>query len=125
MNYNIFDRTVPAMPKPTKGTEVVKLLLSQVSEDIREPLLPMTIPALAAHLCEVEFMYSDNKYYELCGQMGHLIGPSGIGKDQLHDLIEAIQRSFRAHDKIEYKKLEDWQHVKNTKGNNKDKPDRP
>ena len=125
MNYNIFDRTAPAMPKPSKGTEIVKLLLSQVSEDIREPLLPMTIPALAAHLCEVEFMYSDNKFYELCGQMGHLIGPSGIGKDQLHDLIEAIQRSFRAHDEIEYKKLEDWQHIKNTKGDNKDKPDRP
>ena len=72
------------MPKPSKGTEIVKLLLSQV-----------------------EFMYSDNKYYELCGQMGHLIGPSGIGKDQLHDIIEAIMRSFRDHDKIEYKKLEE------------------
>ena len=40
--------------------------------------------------------------------MGHLIGPSGIGKDQLHDLVEAIMRSFRDHDKAEYKKLEDW-----------------
>ena len=125
MNYNIFDRTAPAMPKPSKGTEIVKLLLSQVSKDIREPLLPMTIPALAAHVADAEFMYSDNKYYELCGQMGHLIGPSGIGKDQLHDLVEAIMRSFRAHDAIEYKKLEDWQHVKSTKGANKDKPDRP
>jgi hypothetical protein len=34
-------------------------------------------------------------------------------------------RSFRDHDEIEYKKLENWQHVKNTKGDNKDKPDRP
>ena len=74
MNYNIFNRTAPAMPKPSKGTEIVKLLLSQVSKDIREPLLPMTIPALAAHVADAEFMYSDNKYYELCGQMGHLIG---------------------------------------------------
>ena len=40
---------------------------------MREPLVPMAIPALAAHLTDVEFMYSDNKYYELCGQMGHLI----------------------------------------------------
>ena len=54
---------------------------------MREPLLPMTIPALAAHVANVELMYSDNKYYELCGQIRHLIGPSGIGKDQLHDLI--------------------------------------
>ena len=102
MNYNISTTTPPAMPNLGKGTECIKLLLSQASKDIQEPLLPMTLPALAAHLCEVEFMYSDNKYYELCGQIGHLIGPSGIGKDQLHDLIEAIQRSFRAHDEIEY-----------------------
>ena len=61
MNYNIFDRNAPAMPKPSKGTEVVKSLLSQVSKDTREPLFPMTIPALAAHVADVEFMYSDNK----------------------------------------------------------------
>ena len=77
------------MPKPSKVTEIVKLLLSQVSKEMREALLPMTIPALAAHLSEVEFMYSDNKYYELCGQMGHLIGPSGIGKDQLHESLSS------------------------------------
>ena len=125
MTYNIFNRTAPAMPKPGKGTEIVKLLLSQVSKEMQEPLLPMTIPALSAHVADVEFKYCDNKYYELCGQMGHLIGPSGIGKDQLHDLVEAIMRSFREHDELEYKKLENWQHVKNTKGDNKDKPDRP
>ena len=47
------------MPKPGKGTEIVKLLLSQVSKDMREPLLPMLMPALSALLSEVEFMYSD------------------------------------------------------------------
>ena len=125
MNYDVFSSTAPAMPKPSKGTEIVKLLLSQVSKEMQEPLLPMTLPALAAHLADVEFMYSDNKYYELCGQMGHLIGPSGIGKDQLHDLVEAIMRSFRDHDEKEYKKLEEWQQQKNTKGANKDKPNRP
>ena len=82
---------------------------------MQEPVLPMTIPALAAHVSNVELKYSDNKYHELCGQMGHLIGPSGIGKDQLHDLVEAIQRSFRDHDDTEYKKLEDWSKQKITK----------
>ena len=90
MTYNIFSSTAPAMPKPAKGTEIVKLLLSQVSREMREPLLPMTIPALAAHVSDVEFMYSDNKYHELCGQMGHLIGPSGIGKDQLQGLQRVL-----------------------------------
>ena len=83
MTYNIFSGTAPAMPKPSKGTEFIKFALSQASKDMREVLIPMAMPALAAHLTEVKFMYSDNKYYEMCGQMGHLIGPSGIGKAQL------------------------------------------
>ncbi len=125
MNYNIFDIKTPTMPKPSKGTEFVKLLLSQASKDMQEPLVPMAIPALSAHLSGVELMYSDNKYYELCGQMGHLIGPSGIGKAQLTHLIEAIMRSFRDHDETEYKKLVDWQRQMKTKGANKEKPERP
>ena len=59
MNYNIFSSTAPAMPKPGKGTEFVKLALSQASKDMREVLIPMAIPALAAHLTDVRFMYCD------------------------------------------------------------------
>lgn len=125
MTYNIFSSTAPAMPKPSKGTEFCKLLLSQASTDMREPLVPMAIPALAAHLTEVELMYSDNKYYELCGQMGHLIAASGLGKAQLTHLVEAIMRSFRNHDEMEYKRVVDWQRQMKTKGANKDKPERP
>ena len=109
MNYNIFSKTAPAMPKPGRGTEFVKIALSQASKDMQEVLIPMAIPALSAHLTDTKFMYSDNKYYELCGQMGHLIGPSGIGKAQLGHLVEAIMRPFRQHDEIEFKKLVDWQ----------------
>ena len=125
MNYDIFSNIIPAMPRTGKGTEIVKLLLSQASKDMREPLVPMAIPALAAHLSNVEFMYSDNLYYELCGQMGHLIGVSGIGKAQLGHLVEAIQRSFRDHDEIELQKLVDWQRQIKTRGANKEKPERP
>lgn len=125
MTYNIFDRVAPTMPKPSKGTEFCKFLLSKTSKDMREPLVPMVIPALAAHLTDVEFMYCDNKYYELCGQMGHLIGPSGIGKAQLTHLIEAIMRSFRDHDEMEYQRLADWQRQMKTRGANKEKPERP
>lgn len=125
MIYDIFSSTAPAMPKPSKGTEFVKFALSQASKDMREVLIPMAIPALAAHLTEVKFMYSDNKFYEMCGQMGHLIGPSGIGKAQLGHLVEAIMRSFRKHDEVEFKKLVDWQRQMKTKGANKEKPERP
>ncbi len=125
MNYNIFSSTAPAMPQPSRGTEFCKLLLSQASKDMRDPLVPMAIPALSAHLTDVEFMYCDNKYYELCGQMGHLIGPSGIGKAQLTHLIEAIMRPYRDHDEVEYKKLVDWQRQIKTRSSNKEKPERP
>ncbi|MUU13914.1 MAG: hypothetical protein EP152_04155 [Prevotella copri] len=87
---------------------------------MQEVLIPMAIPALAAHLTDVRFMYSDNKYYEMCGQMGHLIGPSGIGKAQLGHLVEAIMRPFRKHDETEFKKLVDWQRQMKTKGANKE-----
>ena len=60
MTYNIFSGTAPAMPKPSKGTEFIKFALSQASKDMREVLIPMEMPALAAHLTEVKFMYSDN-----------------------------------------------------------------
>ncbi len=55
MTYNIFDRTAPAMPKPTKGTEIVKLLLSQASKDMRETLVPMLFPSLGAHISVAKF----------------------------------------------------------------------
>ena len=125
MNYDIFSGTAPAMPRPSRGTEICKFLLSQASQDMREPLIPMAIPALAAHLRCVEFQYSDNKHYELCGQMGHLIGPSGIGKAQLTHLIEAIMRSYREHDEGEYRKLVEWQRLMKTRAANKEKPERP
>ncbi len=43
---------------------------------------------------------------------------SGIGKAQLGHLVEAIMRSFRQHDEIEFKKLVDWQKMVKTKSAN-------
>ena len=64
MKYDIFSNVAPAMPKPSKGTECINLLLSQASKDMREPLVPMIFPALAAHLSDVKFMYCDNKWHD-------------------------------------------------------------
>ena len=125
MKYEIFSSTAPAMPKPTKGTEIVKILLSQASKEMKQVLVPMAIPAVAARLTHVRAIYSDNKIYEMCGQMGHLIGPSGIGKAQLTHLIESIMIPARKHDDQEYEKLYEWQRQTKTKGANKDKPERP
>ena len=95
MEYNIFKKTVHVMPMPTKATDFIKICLSKASKDMQNVLAPMVFPALGVHLNNVEFCCSDGKMYEMCGQMGHLIGSSGIGKGQLSHLVEALMRSFR------------------------------
>ena len=90
MNYDIFDRVAPAMPRPAKGTEIVKLLLSQASKDMREPLVPILFPILGAHISGTEFQYPDLSWKETCGMMANLVAESGGNKGQLSYLVEAI-----------------------------------
>ena len=61
MRYDISKRKAPEMPNLGKGTECIKLLLSQVSKDMQQPLVPMLFPALGAHLSGAEFLYPDLK----------------------------------------------------------------
>ena len=96
------------MPRLGKGTECVKILLSQVSKDMHAPLIPMLFPILAAHVSGSEFQYPDLTWKELCGQMANLIAESGGNKGQLSLLVEAICRDFRQHDEAELKKLVEW-----------------
>ena len=55
--YDISKSTAPAMPRLGKGTECVQLLLSQVSKDMHEPIVPMIFPVLGAHVSGAKFMY--------------------------------------------------------------------
>ena len=50
MKYDISKPTEPKMPRLGKGTECVKILLSQVSKDMHAPLIPMLFPILAARV---------------------------------------------------------------------------
>ena len=61
MRYDISKPTAPMMPNLGKGTECIKLLLSQASKDMHEPLVPMFFPILGAHMSGAEFQYPDNK----------------------------------------------------------------
>ena len=86
------------MPRLGKGTECVQLLLSQVSKDMHQPLVPMLFPILGAHVSGAEFMYPDQSWKEMCGMLANLVADSGAGKGQLSGLVEALCRDFRAHD---------------------------
>jgi len=125
MRYDISKATAPAMPKLGKGTECIKILLSQASKDMHEPLVPMLFPILGAHVSGSEFQYPDLTWKELCGMMANLVADSGCNKGQLSNLVDAICRDFREHDKAEMKKLQEWQVLVKTKSANKEKPARP
>ena len=125
MNYDITKPIAPAMPSLGKGTECIKILLSQVSKDVREPIVPMLFPILGAHMSGAEFQYPDLSWKEPCGMMANLVAESGGNKGQLSFLVEAICRDFRQHDDVELKKLVEWQKQMKTKGANKEKPVRP
>ena len=125
MKYDITKSAAPKMPKLGKGTECIQLLLSQVSKDMHEPLVPILFPILGAQVSETEFQYPDLSWKELCGMMGNLVADSGCNKGQLSNLVEAICRNFRDHDDKELEKLVEWQKQIKSKAANKEKPVRP
>ena len=59
MKYDISNKTAPKMPTLGKGTECLKILLSQASKDMHEPLVPMLFPVLGAHISGAKFQYPD------------------------------------------------------------------
>ena len=79
------------MPNLGKGTECIKLLLTQASKDMHEPLVPMLFPVLGAHVSGAEFKYPDNIWKEVCGLMANIVADSGCNKGQLSLLVEACQ----------------------------------
>ena len=123
--YDITRKTAPEMPRLGKGTECIKILLSQASKDMYEPLVPMLFPILGAHISGAEFQYPDLTWKETCGQMAHLVAESGGNKGQLSLLANAICRDFHKHDVAELKKLSEWSRQMKTKAANKEKPERP
>jgi len=94
MRYDISKASAPKMPKLGKGTECIKILLSQVSKDVQEPLVPMLFPILGAHISGTEFQYPDLSWKEPCGMMANLVAESGGTKGQLSYLVEAIDNIY-------------------------------
>ena len=83
MKYDISNQKAPKMPNLGKGTECIKIMLSQASKDMYEPLVPMLFPSLGAHISGAEFQYSDRSWKKTCGMMAQLVGNSGDKKGQL------------------------------------------
>ena len=102
MKYDITKHTAPKMPSLGNGTECIRLLLSQASKDMYEPLVPMFFPVLGAHMSGAEFQYLDLTWKKPCGQMANLVSESGGNKGQLSLLVGGHFRvAGRAKLKIE------------------------
>ena len=125
MKYDISSSSAPAMPKLGRGTECIKLLLSQASKEMHEPFVPMFFPIFGAHISGTVFKYPDNSWKEPTGMMANLVAHSGDNKGQLSNLADAICHEFTKHDKEEENRYLTWQRQKNAKGANKDKPEEP
>ena len=78
MIYDITKPTPTATPNLGKGTECIKLLLSQASKDMYEPLVPMFFPILGAHISVVKFQYPNLIWKESCGNMAVSTPKSGV-----------------------------------------------
>ena len=65
------------MPPLGKGTECIKLVISQVSKDMQEPLVPMLFPILGSKISDTQFQYPDRSWKETCGMMATLGGAMG------------------------------------------------
>ena len=125
MSYNIFSVTKPAMPKVPKTAKIIDLLLKNVSSDMREPLVPLLFPLLGSRISDAKFLYPDNTYKELCGQMAHLVADSGANKGQFGTLVEQINGDLRTHDYEVLEKLASFNKRIKTISANKEKPERP
>ena len=95
MRYDISKHKAPEMPNLGKGTECIKLLLSQASKDMYEPLVPMFVPVLGAHISGAEFQYPDLTWKEMCGQMARK-GLQTKGARSLLPNNPALLRNTRA-----------------------------
>ena len=125
MTYDIFSKQ-PQEPKVGRGTEFLKFLTSKASAKMQQPLKPMAFPALSAHIHDVEMKYSDGKLYEIGpGQLGHLIGVSGIGKRELSHLVSVLCHDFYEHDQDDFQRLAQWVSQMKSRAANRAKPERP
>ena len=121
--YDIIKQTAPEMPNLGRGLETFRLLLSQTSKDMHEPLLPMLFPVLGTKVSNAEFLYPSGQWFELCGQQAALIADSAGNKGQLGLLVEACNRDFRQQDAEELKRYLEYQKTYKKRSQSKDRPE--
>ena len=105
MEYNINKSTPPGMPNLLRGTKCVLFLLSKVSKDMHQPIVPILFSLMESHASGAKFMRSDQKWKEVCGMKGNLSADRRHRKGPtVRTTGRALCRDFRQHDEVELTK---------------------
>lgn len=122
MVYDLLSPTPPPLPKRLPG--YVKHTISKVPDYMQPAAANGLFPPSAAQMHDVTFRFTDNVVHEPTFMEG-CIAASGVGKGYLDPMYEAIIRFQRDHDAESQRKLIEYARIYKSKGQSKDKPDRP
>lgn len=120
--YNIMSMTSPQSPKKLPG--FVRHTICKVPAHMQQAASNAMFPPAEQHMRATSFLFIDGTTSEPNG-MEICCGPSAVGKGYLDAMIDSINHYFREHDVESRRKLMEWARICNTKGQNKDKPQRP
>ena len=112
----------PAMP--AKLPQLIGLLTSKTPEEYKAAVAHAVFPALATHLCEVRFNYTDNVEHEAT-LMNCLMAVTGAGKGCIDEPIKHIMEDIKVRDEENTRREAEWKKDCQRKGANKDKQPRP
>lgn len=112
----------PAMP--AKLPQLIGLLTSKTPEEYKAAVAHAVFPALATHLCEVRFNYTDNVEHEAT-LMNCLMAVTGAGKGCIDEPIKHIMEDIKLRDEENTRREAEWKQDCQRKGANKDKQLRP
>ena len=112
----------PAMPQ--KLPQLIQLLVSKTPDIYKAAVAHAVFPALATHLCQVRFCYTDNVEHEAT-LMNCLMAGTGAGKGCIDKPIERIMADIERRDKENERRETEWKKDCQKKGANKDKLLRP
>lgn len=112
----------PKMPK--KLPSLIKLLVSKIPSIYKPAVAHAVFPALATHLCQVRFVYTDNMEHEAT-LMNCLMAGTGAGKSCIDKPIERIMADIMRRDEVNLRREAEWKNDCRKKSANKEKPPRP
>ncbi|MBP5731651.1 MAG: hypothetical protein J6W50_02970 [Bacteroidaceae bacterium] len=122
MTRDNYQATMPQWPK--RVPPLIALLTSKVPHLYKPAVACSAFPALGAHLGDVRFCYIDNVEHAPTF-MNTLLARLSIGKSCINKPVEFILADIIERDEENRRREQEWKNALNSKGANKEKPQRP